>query len=79
MTKKDIAEKIGITEQTLHNWKKNKKLLYEIVINYFSNENNLNISKEEKDLLEAFRELSEEEKKLYSYEIKARALRKKLG
>ena len=79
MTQKEIARIIGKSEQTLINWRNKYPKLYEAVINYYnSNENNFNISNQEKELLEYFKQLSEEEKELYISEMKARILRKKL-
>ena len=84
MTIKKIAEILGKSEQTIHNWKKTNPKLFEVVYNYFNNSNNfsnceLKLSEKEKELIESYRELNEEEKNLYYYEIKARALRKKLN
>jgi len=80
MNLEDIAKNINITRTTLYNWKKSKPLLYKIIISYFNNiENTKKEDKKINELIKYFKELDEEEKELYIAEIKARALRKKLG
>ena len=80
INKAKIAKELEITTKTIYNWEKNRPKLFNFIINCYKNKNiNVNITKEEKELIEAFRELNEEEQKLYLYEIKARALRKKIG
>lgn len=71
----EIAKTLNIAEGTLYNWGKNRKLLYEIVINHF---NNYTSNIEESEIDKYFKELNELEKEMYLSEIKARVLRKKL-
>ena len=82
ISKAKIAKELEINLKTFYNWEKNKPKLFNFIVNCYKNNSNnetiTNITKEEWELLEDFRKLDEEEKKLYIYEIKARALRKKL-
>ena len=81
MNKSEIARKLNINIRTLHNWEKNRKELYQFIIQCYenkSNNENISITQKEKELLDSFRKLDKEEQDLYYHEIKARALRKKL-
>ena len=73
-TKKEIAELLCIDRKTLDNWKDNRPLLYEIVMNHFGNET----EQKKCDICDLYEQLNEDEKKLYKLEIEARILRKKL-
>ncbi len=81
---KKIAETLKIGKSTLYQWKEKRPELYKFIIEQFQNtektENtNIKLTEKEIQLIKAIRELNEEEKELYYHEIKARALRKKLG
>ncbi len=83
MNNKDFAKKLNISEPTLYNWKKEKPLLYQIVMQYkekyLKNNNNLNnFSKKEKEFLEYFNKLNDIEKEYYIADIKARILKKEI-
>ena len=83
INKAELARILDINIRTLHNWEKNRPKLFNFIINCYkeNNNNNDNISISEKDLeiIKCLNELDDEEKNLYYHEIKARALRKKLG
>ena len=82
MNKKEFCKFIGITEQGYYKWRKEKPNLFKILEEYRTKENKqylVNDNDEIKELLKYFNELNKEEKELYIAEIKARALRKKLG
>jgi predicted transcriptional regulator len=74
-TTKEIAKELNIAEGTIFNWKKEKQKLYEIVMNYYSDTSNIEVYE---DFINDFKELDEEEKNMYRFEIKARIMRKKL-
>ena len=83
MNNKDFAKKLNISEPTLYNWKKEKPFLYQIVMQYkekyLKNNNNLNnFSKKEKEFLEYFNKLNDNEKEYYIADIKARKLKKEI-
>lgn len=75
MNNKELCESIGITEPTIYNWKKNKPKLYSILMEY-KNKTKNNLVDE--DFINDFNQLTEEEKSMYKYEIKAKVMRKKL-
>ena len=74
ITKNEIVTKLGISRKTLDNWKVNRPLLYEIVMNYFGNEE---VNKK-CDICDIYEQLNEDEKRLYRLEMEARILRNKL-
>lgn len=74
-TLKEIAKELNIAEGTIFNWRKEKQKLYEIVIDYYSE--NITVEVNE-DFLNDYNELNEDEKEMYRLEIKARIMRKKL-
>ena len=83
---KKISEKLKIGKSTLYQWKTKRPELYNFIINSLQNteykdidNNNFQITEKEKQMIISLRELNEEEQELYYHEIKARALRKKLG
>ena len=83
---KKISEELKIGKSTLYQWKTKRPELYNFIINSFQNtetnstdNNKFQISEKEKQMLISLRELEKEEQELYYHEIKARALRKKLG
>lgn len=76
MTIRELCKYIGITTPTLYNWKKEKPNLYDIVMNFNNNQNNLD--KEVKEIIKLFRQLSENEKKYYIKDIEARILKKEI-
>lgn len=77
MTNKELAEYIGITEQTIYNWKREKPNLYKIITD-FKNKTINKFSKQEQEILKTFDELTEDEKEMFLYEMKARVLRRKI-
>ena len=64
MNNKEFAEYLGISEPTIYSWKKHKKNLYEIVMQW-KNGNLNNLSEEEEKLLKIFKELNNKQKKYY--------------
>lgn len=64
MNNKEFAEYLGISEPTIYSWKKHKKNLYEIVMQW-KNGNLNNLSEEEEKLLKIFKELNDKQKKYY--------------
>ena len=64
MNNKELAKYLGISEPTIYSWKKNKKNLYTIVIDW-KNVNLNNFSKEEENLLKIFNSLNEKQKRFY--------------
>ncbi len=77
MNNKELTEYIGISEPTIYAWKKNKVNLYNIIMNWKSQNKNI-LSTEEENLLKLFNKLTQKEKEMYIAEIKARILRKEL-
>ncbi len=79
MNNKEFCEKLNISEPTLYNWKRDKPLLYKIVMEY--KKNNLDENKdlsEIDELLKYFNDLSILEKEYYLSEIKAKVLKRKI-
>ncbi|BCD60030.1 MULTISPECIES: hypothetical protein [unclassified Nitratiruptor] len=76
-----IAEKLKIGISTLYQWKKTRPELYDFIINSFHITENGNNKKTDikKELCKYLEDLTQEELELYYHEIKARALRKKIG
>ena len=72
-TQEEIAKLLNITRTTLHNWKKEKKYLYKIVMEHFKKKEN-----KTEEIEELFEQLDDIEKEMYLSEIKARVLRKKI-
>lgn len=64
MNNKQFAEYLGISEPTIYAWKKNKRNLYEIVVQW-KNKNLNNLSEEEEKLLKIFKLLNEKQKRFY--------------
>ncbi|AOO64566.1 hypothetical protein [Sulfurospirillum halorespirans] len=64
MNNKEFAEYLGISEPTIYSWKKHKKNLYDIVMQW-KNGNLNNLSSDEEKLLKIFKELNEKQKKYY--------------
>lgn len=77
MNNKDFCDLLKISEPTLYNWKKEKELLYQIVMEYKKNiiekESNL-----ESEFIKYFNNLSEKEKEYYIAEIKAKILKREI-
>lgn len=64
MNNKEYAEYLGISEPTIYSWKKYKKNLYTIVMEW-KNRNFNNLSSDEEKLLKIFKSLNEKQKKYY--------------
>ncbi|EPH09256.1 hypothetical protein HMPREF9309_00775 [Campylobacter ureolyticus ACS-301-V-Sch3b] len=79
MNNKEFCEKLNISEPTLYNWKRDKPLLYKIVMEYKNNNLDKNKDLSEIDeLLKYFNDLSILEKEYYLSEIKAKVLKRKI-
>jgi sensory box/GGDEF domain/HD domain protein len=75
MEKKEIARVIKKDITTLYNWEKRNPELYKAVYEYF---NGIQLSDDEKILLELFKKLNNTEKEYYITDIKLRILKKEL-
>ena len=75
MEKKEIAKVIKKDITTLYNWEKRNPELYKAVYEYF---NGIQLSDDEKILLELFKKLNDTEKEYYITDIKLRILKKEL-
>lgn len=76
MDKKEIAKLLKIEIRTLYNWEKNRKDLYNFIIeNTSKNKEN---NSEYDELLKYFKQLTEKEKNYYLSDIKARILKKEI-
>ena len=79
MNNKEFCNLLNISEPTLYNWKKEKEILYKIIMEYknkiLEQKENLN---NESELLKYFNNLSEKEKQYYIAEIKAKILKREL-
>ena len=75
MEKKEIAKVIKKDITTLYNWEKRNPELYKGVYEYF---NGIQLSDDEKILLELFKKLNNTEKEYYITDIKLRILKKEL-
>ena len=75
MEKKEIAKVIKKDITTLYNWEKRNPELYKAVYEYF---NGIQLSDDEKILLELFKKLNNTEKEYYITDIKIRILKKEL-
>jgi len=64
MNNKEFAEYLGISEPTIYSWKKHKKNLYEIVMQW-KNGNLNKLSIEEEKILKIFKSLNEKQQKYY--------------
>lgn len=79
MNNKEFCEKLNISEPTLYNWKRDKPILYKIVMEYKNNNLDKNKDLSEIDeLLKYFNDLSILEKEYYLSEIKAKVLKRKI-
>lgn len=79
MNNKEFCEKLNISEPTLYNWKRDKPLLYKIIMEYKNNNLDKNKDLSEIDeLLKYFNDLSILEKEYYLSEIKAKVLKRKI-
>ena len=79
MNKKEFCKYIGITEQGYYKWRKEKPNLFKILEDFRTKQNKQYLDEKIEELIKYFNELNQEEQELYIAEIKARALRKKLG
>lgn len=70
MNNKELTKYLGISEPTIYSWKKNKKNLYNIVMNW-KNENLNKFSKEDEKILSIFKSLSEKQKKYYMLKMES--------
>lgn len=75
MDKKEIAKVIKKDITTLYNWEKRNPELYKAVYEYF---NGIQLSDDEKILLELFKKLNNTEKEYYITDIKLRILKKEV-
>ncbi|MGP1532949.1 MAG: hypothetical protein ACTTJF_02650 [Campylobacter sp.] len=75
MDKKEIAKVIKKDITTLYNWEKRNPELYKAVYEYF---NGIQLSDDEKLLLELFKKLNNTEKEYYITDIKLRILKKEV-
>lgn len=75
MEKKEIAKVIKKDITTLYNWEKRNPELYKAVYEYF---NGIQLSDDEKIILELFKKLNNTEKEYYITDIKLRILKKEL-
>ncbi|MBN1839673.1 MAG: hypothetical protein JW802_06485 [Campylobacterales bacterium] len=77
MNNKQFAEYLGISEPTIYSWKKHKKNLYEIVMNW--KDGNLNkLSQEEEKLLNIFKSLNEKQKKYYLLKMESDSIQNEI-
>ena len=75
MDKKEIAKIIKKDITTLYNWEKRNPELYKAVYEYF---NGIQLSDDEKNILELFKKLNNTEKEYYITDIKLRILKKEI-
>lgn len=80
MTADEIANKLNIARKTVFNWRNNRKELYSVILKGLEKDNSVNntLNKKTDELIKLLEKLSNEEKEMYIYEIKARILRKEL-
>lgn len=64
MNNKELTEYLGISEPTIYSWKKHKKNLYNIVMEWKSGNFN-NLSSDEEKLLKIFKSLNEKQQKYF--------------
>ena len=76
MDKKEIAKIIKKDITTLYNWEKRNPELYKAVYEYF---NGIQLSDDEKNILELFKKLNNTEKEYYITDIKLRILKKEIN
>ncbi|WP_258033182.1 TetR/AcrR family transcriptional regulator [Campylobacter concisus] len=76
MEKKEIAKIIKKDITTLYNWEKRNPELYKAVYEYY---NGIQLTEDEREILELFKKLNDAEKEYYKAEIKARILKKEIG
>lgn len=77
MNNKEFAEYLGISEPTIYSWKKHKKNLYEIVMQW-KNGNLNNLSDEEEKLLKIFKGLNEKQRKFYLLKMESDLLQNEI-
>lgn len=78
MNNKELCKILNISEPTLYNWKKEKPVLYKIVIEYKeSKENNKNLNILD-ELIKYFNNLKKIEQEYYLAEIKAKILKREI-
>ncbi|WP_226995935.1 TetR/AcrR family transcriptional regulator [Campylobacter pinnipediorum] len=75
MDKKEIAKIIKKDITTLYNWEKRNPELYKAVYEYF---NGIQLTEDEKKIIELFNKLNNKEKEYYVSEITARILKKEI-
>ena len=75
MDKKEIAKIIKKDITTLYNWEKRNPELYKAVYEYF---NGIQLSDDEKNILELLKKLNNTEKEYYITDIKLRILKKEI-
>ncbi|WP_169767006.1 hypothetical protein [Campylobacter curvus] len=75
MDKKEIAKIIKKDITTLYNWEKRNPELYKAVFEYY---NGIQLSQDEREILELFKKLNNTEKEYYIADIKTRILKKEL-
>ncbi len=77
MNNKEFSKYLGISEPTIYAWKKNKKNLYNIIMDW-KNGNLNRYSKEEEKLLKIFNELTENQKKYYLLKMESDVIQNKI-
>ncbi|MBR8463994.1 TetR/AcrR family transcriptional regulator [Campylobacter sp. faydin G-24] len=72
--KKEIANKINISIQTLYNWEISKPNLYNLILSYYKKDLQ-KVTPIEQELLNHFRKLDETSQEIIATEIKLKALK----
>lgn len=78
MNNKELTEYLGISEPTIYSWKKHKKNLYNIVMEWKSGNFN-NLSSDEEKLLKIFKSLNEKQKKYYMLKMESDLLQNEMN
>jgi len=76
MNNKEFAKFLGITEPTIYNWRKEKPNLFKIVMDWKNSTKEVLLDRETKELMQAFKKLTDDERRMYLAEIKLRAMEK---
>jgi len=76
MTNKELANFLGITEPTIYNWKKEKPNLYNVIMEWKNNAENTVFNDGAKEIMNLYKQLNDDEKRMYLAEINLRILKK---
>ena len=77
MNIEEFCKFLGITKPTIYNWKKDKPNLYKIVMEYKEKKLN-NFTNNEEEIVKLFNQLTNKQKEMYIFEIKARIIRNEI-